>query len=92
MRLVKKVVNVFYKKNEEAVIWQTNNAKTAYDKYKKDFGSLFVNEVSLNELFEQTDILSIHLPLSEETKHYVNTAFLNNFKKKIAISLYFSLF
>ena len=55
----------------------------AYDKYKKDFSDLFVNEVSLNELFEQTDILSIHLPLSEETKHYVNTAFLNNFKKKI---------
>jgi len=55
----------------------------AYDKYKKGFDGLFVNEVSLNELFEQTDILSIHLPLSEETKHYVNTAFLNNFKKNI---------
>ena len=55
----------------------------AYDKYKKDFGGLFVNEVSLDELFEQTDILSIHLPLSEETKHYINTAFINNFKKNI---------
>ncbi|HEY9083966.1 MAG TPA: NAD(P)-dependent oxidoreductase [Vicingaceae bacterium] len=55
----------------------------AYDKYKKDFDGFFVDEVSLNELFEQTDILSIHLPLSEETKHYVNTAFLNNFKKNI---------
>lgn len=55
----------------------------AYDKYKKDFSSLFVKEVSLTKLFEQTDILSIHLPLSEETNHYVNTAFINNFKKNI---------
>jgi len=59
----------------------------AYDKYKvrsqKSEVRSWVDEVSLNELFEQTDILSIHLPLSEETKHYVNTAFLNNFKKNI---------
>ena len=33
----------------------------AYDKYKKDFDGFFVDEVSLNELFEQTDILSLSL-------------------------------
>lgn len=55
----------------------------AYDKYKKNYDSLLIDEVSLKELFERTDILSIHLPLSEETKHYVNTAFINNFKKNI---------
>lgn len=55
----------------------------AYDKYKKGFDGFFVTQVSLNELFEQTDILSIHLPLSEETNYYVNTAFLSEFKKNI---------
>lgn len=55
----------------------------AYDKYKKDYSDNYTTEVSLEELFEQTDVLSIHLPLSHETKHYVNANFLNNFKKKI---------
>lgn len=54
-----------------------------YDKYKKDYSDNYTTEVSLEELFEQTDVLSIHLPLSHETKHYVNANFLNNFKKKI---------
>ncbi|MGB0881820.1 MAG: NAD(P)-dependent oxidoreductase, partial [Vicingaceae bacterium] len=34
-------------------------------------------------IFEETDVLSIHLPLSEETDYYVNKAFLSNFKKPI---------
>lgn len=55
----------------------------AYDKYKKDYSDDYTTEVSLEDLFEQTDVLSIHLPLSHETKHYVNANFLNNFKKKI---------
>src|SRR5690606_13666545 len=55
----------------------------AYDKYKKDYSDDYTTEVSLEELFEQTDVLSIHLPLSHETKHYVNANFLNRFKKKI---------
>ena len=54
-----------------------------YDKYKKGFGDSTVEEVSLTEMFEKTDILSIHLPLSKETHHYVNDNFLNNFKKPI---------
>lgn len=57
----------------------------AYDKYKKDYSDNYTTEVSLEELFKQTDILSIHLPLSEETKHYVNAIFLNDFKKNIYV-------
>ncbi len=55
----------------------------AYDKYKKGFGNKLVKEVELEEVFEKTDVLSIHLPLSEETNHYVNGEFLNCFKKPI---------
>lgn len=57
----------------------------AYDKYKKDYSDNYITEVSLNELVKQTDVLSIHLPLSEETKHYVNASFLNDFKKNIYV-------
>ncbi|PCJ27694.1 MAG: hydroxyacid dehydrogenase [Flavobacteriales bacterium] len=39
--------------------------------------------VDLLTIFQETDILSIHLPLSDETHHYVNEAFLARFKKPI---------
>ncbi len=55
----------------------------AYDKYKSGFSSKQVTEVSLNTLFEQTDILSLHVPLTTETRFMVNSLFLENFKKNI---------
>lgn len=55
----------------------------ACDKYKKGFGDGFVKEATMDELFEQTDVLSLHLPLTEETLFLVNDAFINQFKKKI---------
>ena len=57
----------------------------AYDKYKKNFGNDFVKEVTLEELFEQADILSLHTPLTEETQYLINDAFINRFKKNIYI-------
>ena len=55
----------------------------AYDKYKTNFSSEYVTEVDLATIFKKTDVLSIHLPLSEETHHYVNENFLNQFEKPI---------
>lgn len=55
----------------------------AYDKYKKGFKSDTVEEVSLETIFIDTDVLSVHLPLSEETHYYVNTNFLKQFKKPV---------
>jgi D-3-phosphoglycerate dehydrogenase len=55
----------------------------AYDKYKTDFSNNKAKEVDLDTVFEIADIVSIHLPLSEETQHYVNTKFLASFKKSI---------
>lgn len=57
----------------------------AYDKYKKGFGTDKVAEVQLTELFEHSDILSIHLPLTDETHYLINDAFINKFKKPIYI-------
>jgi len=55
----------------------------AYDKYKKNYSNEFVKESTLEELFEKTDVLSIHLPLTEETNHIVNRSFLEKFQKNI---------
>ena len=53
----------------------------AYDKYKKGFGNEYVKESSLNDLFEKSDIISLHTPLTDETKYMLNEAFFNSFKK-----------
>jgi D-3-phosphoglycerate dehydrogenase len=55
----------------------------AYDKYKKGFGNDFVIEAQLAEIFEKADIVSLHLPLTEETKYMADQAFFNSFKKPI---------
>ena len=48
----------------------------AYDKYKKNYAPDYVKETSLEELKEKADIISIHLPLSEETNSYVDREFI----------------
>lgn len=55
----------------------------AYDKYKNNYSSSIVKEVNLQTIYETADVVSIHLPLSKETQHYVNTEFLAQFKKSI---------
>lgn len=57
----------------------------AYDKYKTDFSNENVKEVTLAELFEQTDILSIHTPLTPETIKMVDSDFIERFEKNIYI-------
>lgn len=55
----------------------------AYDKYKTDFGNEKVEEVSLYQIFEHSDILTLHIPLTEETRGMIDDRFLDRFKKKI---------
>lgn len=56
----------------------------ACDKYKKNFGTTQVEEVGIEAIFEYADIISIHLPLTEETKWYVDESFI----EKCARSFY----
>lgn len=53
----------------------------AYDKYKVDFSDEFVIESSMQEIFESTDIVSLHLPLTNETEYLVNKDWIKKFKK-----------
>ena len=57
----------------------------AYDKYKFNYSSNFVRETTLQELFEKSDILSLHVPITEETHFMVDDQFLQNFKKRIVL-------
>ncbi len=49
----------------------------AYDKYKSNFGNDLVKEVSLEELKERAKIVSLHIPISEETNYYVDVDFIS---------------
>ena len=53
----------------------------AYDKYKSGFGSDYVEEAMLEEVFDQANILSLHIPLTFETKGMMNGEFISRFKK-----------
>jgi len=53
----------------------------AYDKYVPEISDEGVQQVSLKELQERSDIVSIHLPLTDETKFMVDEAFLSSLKK-----------
>lgn len=57
----------------------------AYDKYKTSITSKWVEQVDLDTLFNETDILSIHVPLTDETNKMFNYEFFQQFKKDIFI-------
>lgn len=55
----------------------------AYDKYKSGFGNDKIKESSLNEIFEEADLVSFHVPLTSETRAWANEEFFNSFKNDI---------
>ncbi|MGE9616158.1 MAG: NAD(P)-dependent oxidoreductase [Solitalea-like symbiont of Acarus siro] len=55
----------------------------AHDKYKTKFGNGYVNESSLQELLKESDIISLHIPLTEETKYYADNNFFSSLDKPI---------
>ncbi|MFN3528566.1 MAG: NAD(P)-dependent oxidoreductase [Bacteroidia bacterium] len=57
----------------------------AYDKYKTGFGNAQVHESRMERLFEEADILSLHIPLTSETRGMINSAFLGAFAKPIRL-------
>lgn len=54
----------------------------AYDKYKFNFSDDYVKEASLEKIFDEADIVSLHIPLTDETHYLVNDNFINRFRKQ----------
>lgn len=55
----------------------------AYDKFKEGYSDGYAKEATLPEIFDDADIVSLHIPLSTDNLYFVDEAFLKNFKKKI---------
>ena len=54
-----------------------------YDKYIDKITDPFVNQVPLEILYDQSDVISFHIPQNEETIYWANETFFETIKKPI---------
>lgn len=56
----------------------------SFDKYRQEYGPDldFVTRVNLQDILYEADFITLHLPLTDETKYLVNMEFLQKCKKK----------
>jgi D-3-phosphoglycerate dehydrogenase / 2-oxoglutarate reductase len=54
----------------------------AYDKYKFDFGRGNLKEANIEQIARYADVISFHVPLTEETHHMANDHFFNSLERK----------
>jgi D-3-phosphoglycerate dehydrogenase len=57
----------------------------AYDKYKTGFSDEWVEEVSFETIRKESDLLSFHIPLTDETRFYVDDEFIEGFTKNFIL-------
>ncbi|MEX2593783.1 MAG: 2-hydroxyacid dehydrogenase [Anditalea sp.] len=53
----------------------------AYDKYKTGYGGELAEEVSFERIQEEADILSVHVPLTFETRNFFTMEVISEFRK-----------
>lgn len=55
----------------------------AHDKYRGGFSNEQVAEVALDELQQRSDVISLHLPLTQETTHFADAEFFARCSKPV---------
>jgi len=55
----------------------------AYDKYKKNFVDSLVIETNMESIYQEAEIVSLHVPLTDETRHLINDEFFEKLKSPI---------
>ena len=54
----------------------------AFDKYRYGFGKGLLKEANLEQICRYADVISFHVPLTDETRHMANADFFDSLKKK----------
>lgn len=55
----------------------------AYDKFKTNYGGALAEEVSLETVFREADVVTLHIPYEDYNHYFVNRSFLNSFRKPV---------
>ena len=53
----------------------------AYDKFRAHYGDAFATESSIAEIRAKADVLSLHIPLTTDTRHFINDEFVAQMAK-----------
>ncbi len=54
----------------------------AYDKYKTGFANDHIREANIEQIQRYADVISFHIPLTEESYHFASDAFFNALENK----------
>ena len=54
-----------------------------YDRYVENAGDENADQIDLKDIFEQADIVSIHIPYNVENHYFINDRFLSSFRKNV---------
>lgn len=57
----------------------------AYDKYKSGFSDEYAQEATMDTIFDEADILSFHIPQTEETLYLFDEAYMDRFNRPIYV-------
>ena len=59
-----------------------NTTILAFDKYKFDFAKGNIHEANMEQIARYAEVISLHVPLTDDTFHFANDTFFNALKKK----------